>query len=100
MNSLLWYPIKNKIMLPSTPTQHYLVWIKLQRKISLVTSFTLSKWLKRNIIILKKVSSQILIPTEVILLAIIKIILKNNSKTKISITNNISNWIHNTIELT
>ena len=29
------------------PTQHYLVWIRLQRKISFVTSFTNSKWLKK-----------------------------------------------------
>ena len=30
-----------------TPTQHYLVWNRLQRKISFVTSFTISKWLKK-----------------------------------------------------
>ena len=35
------------IMLPPTPTQHYLVSIRLQRKISFVTSFTISKWLKK-----------------------------------------------------
>ena len=32
-------------MLP--PTQHYLVWIRLQGKISFVTSFTISKSLKK-----------------------------------------------------
>jgi hypothetical protein len=31
----------------STTTQHYLVWIRLQRKISFVKSFTISKWLKK-----------------------------------------------------
>ena len=34
-------------MLPQTTTQHYLVWIRLQLKISFVTSFTISKWLKK-----------------------------------------------------
>ena len=33
-----------------TPTQHFLVLIKLQRKISFVTSFTISTWLKSTII--------------------------------------------------
>ena len=33
-------------MLPPNPKQHYLVLIRLQRKISFVTSFTISKWLK------------------------------------------------------
>jgi hypothetical protein len=33
-------------MLPPTPTQHYLFWIRL--KISFVTSFTISKWLKKH----------------------------------------------------
>ena len=30
-----------------TPTQHYLVWIRLQRKTSFVTSFTISNWIKK-----------------------------------------------------
>ena len=34
-------------MLPHTPTQFYLVWIRFWRKISFVTSFTISKWLKK-----------------------------------------------------
>ena len=34
-------------MLPPTPTQHYLLWIRFRRKISYVTSFTISKWLKK-----------------------------------------------------
>ena len=29
------------------PTQLYLVWIRFRRKISSVTSFTISKWLKK-----------------------------------------------------
>ena len=29
------------------PYQHYLVWIRLQHKISFVASFTISKWLKK-----------------------------------------------------
>ena len=33
-----------------TPTQHYLVWIRFQRKISFVTSFTISKWLKKYLL--------------------------------------------------
>ena len=34
-------------MLPPTPTQLYLVSIRFQRKISFVTSFTISNWLKK-----------------------------------------------------
>ena len=34
-------------MLPPTPTQHYLVLITLQRIISFVMSFTISRWLKK-----------------------------------------------------
>ena len=34
-------------MLPPTPTQLYLVSIKFRRKISFVTSFTISDWLKK-----------------------------------------------------
>ena len=37
----------NKIMLPPTPTQLYLVLIWFRHKISFVTSFTISKWLKK-----------------------------------------------------
>ena len=36
------------MMLP--PTQHYLAWIRLQRKISFVKSFTISKWLKNTVL--------------------------------------------------
>ena len=40
-------------MLPPTPTQqHYLVLIRLQRKISFVASFTISRWLKKYYCIL------------------------------------------------
>ena len=34
-------------MLPPTPTQLYLVWIIFRRKISFVTSFAISMWLKK-----------------------------------------------------
>ena len=34
-------------MFPPTPTEHYLVWIRLQQKISYVASFAFSKWLKK-----------------------------------------------------
>ena len=34
-------------MLPPTPTQFYLVWIRFRRKISFVMSFTISEWLKK-----------------------------------------------------
>ena len=47
MKLLHWNLIWNKIMLPSTPTQHYLVWIRLQLRISFVTSFTSYKLLKK-----------------------------------------------------
>ena len=50
MKLLLWNLIQRKIMLPPTPTQHYLVWNTVQRKISSVTSFSISKWLKCTIL--------------------------------------------------
>ena len=34
-------------MLPPTPTQLYLVWIRFRRQISFVTTFIISKWLKK-----------------------------------------------------
>ena len=34
-------------MLPPTPTQHYLVWIRFRHKIFFFASFTISKWLKK-----------------------------------------------------
>ena len=37
--------ISNKMMLP--PTTHFIVGIRLQRKISFFTAFTISKWLKK-----------------------------------------------------
>ena len=45
MKLFCWNLIQNKIIL--TPTQHNLELIRLQRKISIVTSFTISKWLKK-----------------------------------------------------
>ena len=42
-----WNLIYNNMMLPPTPTQYYLVWIRLQCKNSILPSFTISKWLKK-----------------------------------------------------
>ena len=41
-----WNLVWNKIMLPPTPTQKYNDSIRFRRKMSFVTSFTISKWLK------------------------------------------------------
>ena len=43
----------NKMMLSPTPTQYYLVRIRLQRIISFVTSFKISKWLKKYYFMLR-----------------------------------------------
>ena len=48
-------------MLPLTPTQHYLAGIRLQRKIYFVTSFTISKWLKKSLFMILKDFSQRLV---------------------------------------
>ena len=52
-NSLVNIKIKSLRWNLITPTQHYFVWIRLQRKIYFVTSFTFSRWLKSTIFYLE-----------------------------------------------